>query len=133
MEKNTITINFENGDKEVINFDLDFINDYVGEYDDIDEYIEDNLEDEDDSSSLFEIPLSMYFSDLFYDYLDNNGIEHDRDVVEDYIDETGKNIFEHLGIVSIRGNLETEDTIYEYNGNRDNLIYLEDEWLNNLE
>ena len=133
MEKNTITINFENGDKEVINFDLDFINDYVGEYDDIEEYVEDNLEDEDDSSSLFEIPLSMYLSDMFYDYLDNNGIEHDRDVVEDYIDETGKNIFEHLGIVSIRGNLETEDTIYEYNGNRDNLIYIEDEWLNNLE
>lgn len=133
MEKNTITINFENGDKEVINFDLDFINDYVGEYDDVEEYVEDNLEDEDDSSSLFEIPLSMYLSDMFYDYLDNNGIEHDRDVVEDYIDETVKNIFEHLGIVSIRGNLETEDTIYEYNGNRDNLIYMEDEWLNNLE
>ena len=133
MEKNTITINFENGDKEVINFDLDFINDYVGEYDDIEEYVEDNLEDEDDSSSLFEIPLSMYLSDMFYDYLDNNGIEHDRDVVEDYIDETGKNIFEHLGILNIRGNLETEDTIYEYNGNRDNLIYMEDEWLNNLE
>ena len=133
MEKNTITINFENGDKEVINFDLDFINDYVEEYDDIEEYIEDNLEDEDDSSSLFEIPLSMYLSDMFYDYLDNNGIEHDRDVVEDYIDETGKNIFEHLGILNIRGNLETEDTIYEYNGNRDNLIYMEDEWLNNLE
>ena len=133
MEKNTITINFENGDKEVLNFDLDFINDYVGEYDDIDEYVEDNLEDEDDSSSLFEIPLSMYLSDMFYDYLDNNGIEHDRDVVEEYIDETGKNIFEHLGIVGIRGNLETEDTIYEYNGNRDNLIYMEDEWLNNLE
>ena len=133
MEKNTITINFENGDKEVINFDLDFINDYVEEYDDIEEYIEDNLEDEDDSSSLFEIPLSMYLSDMFYDYLDNNGIEHDRDVVEEYIDETGKNIFEHLGIVGIRGNLETEDTIYEYNGNRDNLIYMEDEWLNNLE
>ena len=133
MEKNTITINFENGDKEVIDFDLDFINDYVGEYDDIEEYVEDNLEDEDDSSSLFEIPLSMYLSDMFYDYLDNNGIEHDRDVVEDYIDETGKNIFEHLGILNIRGNLETEDTIYEYNGNRDNLIYMEDEWLNNLE
>ena len=133
MEKNTITINFENGDKEVIDFNLDFINDYVGEYDDIEEYVEDNLEDEDDSSSLFEIPLSMYLSDMFYDYLDNNNIEHDRDVVEDYIDETGKNIFEHLGIVSIRGNLETEDTIYEYNGNRDNLIYMEDEWLNNLE
>ena len=133
MEKNTITINFENGDKEVIDFNLDFINDYVGEYDDIEEYVEDNLEDEDDSSSLFEIPLSMYLSDMFYDYLDNNNIEHDRDVVEDYIDETGKNIFEHLGIVGIRGNLETEDTIYEYNGNRDNLIYMEDEWLNNLE
>ena len=133
MEKNTITINFENGDKEVIDFNLDFINDYVGEYDDVEEYVEDNLEDEDDSSSLFEIPLSMYLSDMFYDYLDNNNIEHDRDVVEDYIDETGKNIFEHLGIVSIRGNLETEDTIYEYNGNRDNLIYMEDEWLNNLE
>lgn len=133
MEKNTITINFEDGDKEVLNFDLDFINDYVGEYDDIEEYVEDNLEDEDDSSSLFEIPLSMYLSDMFYDYLDNNGIEHDRDVVEDYIDETDKNIFEHLGILNIRGNLETEDTIYEYNGNRDNLIYLEDEWLNNLE
>ena len=133
MEKNTITINFESGDKEVINFDLDFINDYVGEYDDIEEYVEDNLEDEDDSSSLFEIPLSMYLSDMFYDYLDNNNIEHDRDVVEDYIDETGKNIFEHLGILNIRGNLETEDTIYEYNGNRDNLIYMEDEWLNNLE
>ena len=133
MEKNTITINFENGDKEVLNFDLDFINDYVGEYDDVEEYVEDNLEDEDDSSSLFEIPLSMYLSDMFYDYLDNNGIEHDRDVVEEYIDETGKNIFEHLGILSIRGNLETEDTIYEYNGNRDNLIYMEDEWLNNLE
>lgn len=133
MEKNTITINFENGDKEVINFDLDFINDYVGEYDDIEEYVEDNLEDEEDSTSLFEIPLSMYLSDMLYDYLDNNGIEHDRDVVEDYIDETGKNIFEHLGILNIRGNLETEDTIYEYNGNRDNLIYMEDEWLNNLE
>ena len=133
MEKNTITIHFEDGDKEVLNFDLDFINNYVGEYDDIDEYVEDNLEDEDDSSSLFEIPLSMYLSDKFYDYLDNNGIEHDREVVEDYIDETGKNIFEHLGILNIRGNLETEDTIYEYNGNRDNLIYIEDEWLNNLE
>ena len=133
MEKNTITINFENGDKEVINFDLDFINDYVEEYDDIEEYIEDNLEDEDDSSSLFEIPLSMYLSDKFYDYLDNNNIEHDRDTVEDYIEETGKNIFEHLGILNIRGNLETENTIYEYNGNRDNLIYMEDEWLNNLE
>ena len=133
MEKNTITINFEDGNKEVLDFDLDFIGEYVGEYDDIEEYVEDNLEDEDNSSSLFEIPLSMYLSDMFYDYLDNNGIEHDRDVVEDYIDETGKNIFEHLGIVSIRGNLETEDTIYEYNGNRDNLIYLEDEWLNNLE
>ena len=133
MEKNTITINFENGDKEVIDFNLDFINDYVGEYDDIEEYVEDNLEDEDDSSSLFEIPLSMYLSDMFYDYLDNNNIEHDRDVVEEYIDKTGKNIFEHLGILNIRGNLETEDTIYEYNGNRDNLIYMEDEWLNNLE
>ena len=133
MEKNTITIHFEDGDKEVINFGLDFINDYVGEYDDIEEYVEDNLEDEDDSSSLFEIPLSMYLSDMFYDYLDNNGIEHDRDVVEEYIDKTGKNIFEHLGILNIRGNLETEDTIYEYNGNRDNLIYMEDEWLNNLE
>ena len=133
MEKNTITINFENGDKEVIDFDLDFINDYVGEYDDIEEYVEDNLEDEDDSSSLFEIPLSMYLSDMFYDYLDNNNIEHDRDVVEEYIDKTGKNIFEHLGILNIKGNLETEDTIYEYNGNRDNLIYMEDEWLNNLE
>ena len=75
----------------------------------------------------------MYLSDMFYDYLDNNNIEHDRDVVEEYIDETGKNIFEHLGILNIRGNLETEDTIYEYNGNRDNLIYMEDEWLNNLE
>ena len=53
MEKNTITIHFEDGDKEVLNFDLDFINDYVGEYDDIEEYVEDNLEDEDDSSSLF--------------------------------------------------------------------------------
>lgn len=133
MEKNTITINFEDGNKEVLDFDLDFINDYVGEYDDIDEYVEEYLDDEDDSSSLFDVPLSMYLSDMFYDYLDNNGIEHDRDVVEDYIEETGKNIFEHLGIVSIRGNLETEDTIYEYNGNRDNLTYLEDEWLNNLE
>ena len=133
MEKNTITINFEDGNKEVLDFDLDFIGEYVGEYDDIDEYVDEYLDDEDDSSSLFDVPLSMYLSDMFYDYLDNNGIEHNRDVVEDYIEETGKNIFEHLGILNIRGNLETEDTIYEYNGNRDNLTYLEDEWLHNLE
>lgn len=123
-----------------LDFDTDFLSENVGEYDSVEDYVESfrKLEGDDDKEFfigvVFEIPLEQYLSDLFNEFLELNGIQFDRNSVEEYEEEKGKKIFELFGIDSIEGNL-TLDTgeVLNYKGDYDNLIEIEDEWLHNLE
>lgn len=133
MKKNTITIYYENGNKEVINFNLSFINTYtVGGYTSIEEYIKDTFIEEDNSLSVLEPPLLIYIQGKFEDYLESNNIEYNWEAVNNYIVKTGKYITYHLGIKKIEGNIVSKDSVYFHTW-EDDLIKFEDDWLLDLD
>lgn len=133
MKKNTIVIYYENGNKEVINFDLSFINKYeLDSYESIEKYVKDVLAEGSDSLAVLELPLSQYLEDKFEDYLDNNNIECDWNVVNNYIIKTGKYITGHLGITKIEGNIEVDGFSCSYVWD-DDLFEFEDNWLLSLD
>ena len=133
MKKNTITIYYENGNKEVINFNLNFINTYtVGGYESVVEYIKDTPIDEDISLNVLEPPLLIYIQSKFEDYLESNNIKDNWEAVNNYIVKTGKYITYHLGIKKIEGNIVSEDSVYFHTW-EDDLIKFEDDWLLDLD
>lgn len=133
MKKNTIIIYYENGNKEVINFNLNFINTYtVGGYESVEEYIKDTPIDEDISLNVLEPPLLTYIQGKFEDYLENNNIKDNWEAVNNYIVKTGKYITYHLGIKKIKGNIVSEDSVYFHTW-EDDLIKFEDDWLLDLD